>query len=333
MVAERDAEIGRIEAEIERLKATAESDQGRVEVMERSRELARAQFERARVLLEEHVGNQLDVDRSEQSYNDATDRLRQLQTVLNTYPMAIREAEKRLAAAKSALERAHLDLARTELYAPFAGRIDAVLIEALGAGDAGAPSIAAGHYAEAGRPLFVLADDTRMEVPIKLDARDVHQWLRRTETANGSELVAVECVVAWTEIDPAPEWSGTLGRIEDYTSATRTVTAVVSVDLALQNTRTVPLAAGMFCSVRLPGNAIDGVFAVPQSAVSVDGTVYLAIDERLVSRPVHVARAEGGTAYVDSGIEAGDLIVTTRLVNPIEGTLLRVAKNGMAGTE
>mgnify|MGYP002624187126 CR=1 FL=1 len=78
MVAERDAEIGRIEAEIERLKATAESDQGRVAVMERSRELARAQFERARVLLEEHVGNQLDVDRSEQSYNDATDRLRQL---------------------------------------------------------------------------------------------------------------------------------------------------------------------------------------------------------------------------------------------------------------
>lgn len=323
IVAENEARLGQLRSELERLQATHGDDQSRVSVLQRSREIARTQFQRAQTLLAEGVGNQLEVDRSEQAYNEAADRFQQLQSVLNTYPMMVDEAEKRLAAAESALARARLDLGLTELRAPFTGRVESILT---GADTAqGSPGLAEGHYADAGRPMLVLSDTSVLEIPIKLDARDAHEWLPMANVSGEKFASVVECEVAWTEDENSPNWRGTLNRIENYDSESRTVTAVVAVASADQSGG-FPLAEGMFCSVRIPGRVLEGVFEVPQSAIGVDGSLFVSKHGRLESRQVHVVWQEANRAFVDEGLNAGDLVITTRLVNPIERALLRVAE-------
>ncbi|MFP6583154.1 MAG: hypothetical protein VCD00_11460 [Candidatus Hydrogenedentota bacterium] len=66
------------------------------------------------------------------------------------------------------------------------------------------------------------------------------------------------------------------------------------------------------------------VFAIPHGAVGLDKEVYLSRDDRLTGVPVTVARVEGDTAYVTEGLSSGDIVVVTRLVNPLNNSLLDV---------
>ena len=88
----------------------------------------------------------------------------------------------------------------------------------------------------------------------------------------------------------------------------------------------IPLVEGLFCSVQIPGRILQGVFEVPQWAVSLENTVYLAVDGRLKTVPVTVARTEGDSAFVSSGLEEGDAVITTRLVEPLEGTRVELVE-------
>lgn len=92
--------------------------------------------------------------------------------------------------------------------------------------------------------------------------------------------------------------------------------------------RSFPLVAGMFCEVSIPGRTMRDVYALPQVAVSVDDTVAMAKENRLSTAQVQVLRIEGDTVYIQGPIEPSDLIITTRLINPLENTLLDVLLEG-----
>jgi multidrug efflux pump subunit AcrA (membrane-fusion protein) len=59
--------------------------------------------------------------------------------------------------------------------------------------------------------------------------------------------------------------------------------------------------------------------------VSFENTVYIANDNRLKTVPIKVARVEGENAYVDDGLNAGDMVIITRLIDPLENALLEIA--------
>jgi len=86
----------------------------------------------------------------------------------------------------------------------------------------------------------------------------------------------------------------------------------------------VPLMEGMFCSVKIPGKILHNVIQLPRHAVSFENTVYLAVNNRLKTVPVKTACTEGENAYVSDGLNTGDRVVTTRLIGPLENTLLQI---------
>lgn len=48
--------------------------------------------------------------------------------------------------------------------------------------------------------------------------------------------------------------------------------------------------------------------------------------------PVRVVRIEGDRAFVSAGLKTGDLVITTRLVDPLENCLLEIRQaNGGEG--
>ena len=86
----------------------------------------------------------------------------------------------------------------------------------------------------------------------------------------------------------------------------------------------IPLVDGMFCRVTIPGMTFDQVVVLPRHAVSFENTVYVSKDNRLQTRPVKVGRLEQEQAVVIEGLSPGEIVVTTRLEQPLEKTLLSV---------
>ncbi len=74
----------------------------------------------------------------------------------------------------------------------------------------------------------------------------------------------------------------------------------------------------MFCLVEIQGRTLRDAVAVPQQAVSFKNTVYLAADNCFKTHPIKVAHK----AYISAGLNAGDIVITTRLADPPENALV-----------
>jgi RND family efflux transporter MFP subunit len=290
-----------------------------LKTIERNQELAYAEYERVQELFDkDSVGTRSGVDAAERAANNAADLARQLEEAVLLYPIQIREAESSLAAAQAALDTAETNLERSEVRSPFAGRVKFVSLEK-------------GQYVTPGQSVLTLANDATLEIEVPLDSRDARQWLRfrkgstNGETAWFNDLEPVECTIRWTEDREDHVWHGQLHRIVKFDQQTRTLTVAIRIEAqqALsEDPEGLPLVEGMFCSTEIPGRIMQGVIRLPRWAVSFENTVYVSVDSRLKTVPVEVERVQGEEAFVASGLAPGDVVVVTRLIDPLENSLL-----------
>jgi RND family efflux transporter MFP subunit len=319
-VTQSQAEVDQWTSVADRLKKQFAIDTERLKTLERSRDLARAEYDRINNLYRQHsVGTQSGVDRAEQAYNAALDQSDQMAQAVALYPIRIKEAQSSLAGARARFKQAEANLKRCQVHAPFNGRLTSAAVEL-------------GQYVAPGQALITIADDTVLEILVPLDSRDVRQWLLFEQTGHPSAVawfgqpVAVDCRIRWTEDKLGHVWDGRLHRVVAFDQKTRTVTVAVRVDAAgAQNQNGgLPLVEGMFCMVEIPGRRLDKAIRVPRKAVSFKNTVYTVKDNRLKTVAVEVARVDNDNAYVIGGIARGDRVITTRLVDPLENSLLEI---------
>jgi len=193
-------------------------------------------------------------------------------------------------------------------------------------------AVETGQYVAPGQGLITMADDTVLEIQVPLDSRDVRQWLRfraADQPPAGAwfgQPEKVTCNIRWTEDKQGDGWRGALHRVVTFDQKTRTVTVAIRVDAAdaRSGKKGLPLVEGMFCAVEIPGRTLEHAFQVPRSAVSYKNTVFTARDRRLKTVPVEVARVDNDYAYITGGISDGDVVITTRLVDPLENALLEI---------
>jgi len=320
-VQEARANVSQLEAGIARLEKQLDLDRARLKTLERSRELARAEYERQLKLFQEHkVAARSRVDSAESAYNAASDQADQMAQMVALYPLQIREAGSRLDAARAGLDLARANLDRCTVRAPFRGRVKAVSLET-------------GQFISPGQNVLTLADDSILEIHVSLDSRDARRWLLFQRPAEANDLawfggLANERVrIQWTEDLENHVWQGNLHRVVEFDRRTRTLTVAIRIPAAEALSRgngDLPLVEGMFCKVDIPGKPLQNVMRLPRWAVSMNGTVYVARDGRLKTVDVTLARIQGDEALISGGLEPGDLVITTRLTDPLENSLLEI---------
>lgn len=333
---EGEASVAQLRKSVERLRSDYAIDRERLERAKRSQELTRKDFDRLKSLLKnDQVGTESNVDAAERMYNSAADLVDQLTQRVNTYPIAIQEAESAVAMAEARLQLAKTSVERTTVKAPFDARIKQVDLEK-------------GQYCSPGRPVLTLADDSLLEISVPLDSTDVRKWLCFQDPEADAQVAwfarpePVSCDIVWTEEvaehNSESRWTGTLDRVERFDERTRTMTVVIRVDAAhllSQTNEGLPLVDGMFCEVRIPGKQVENVFEVPEEAVAFQEDssglrkLYLAKQDdtgayRLRTARVRVSHVEHDRAYIAEGISEGDRVIETRLVDPLEGSLLTI---------
>ncbi len=307
---------------VARLTAELKLEQMRLATLERNRDLAKAEFDRVASLFHrDRVGTRSNVDKAEQTYNTTRDQVDQMDRMLAIYPIQIQENQSALAGARASLTTARANVERCRVTAPFTGRLKSVSLEK-------------GGYVTPGTNVLTLADDALLEIHVPLDSRDVNDWLE-FDTKNQSRDLAwfsairpVTVEIHWTEDPQGTAWVGQLHRTVAFDSATRTVTVAVRVSAqeAMPQKR-LPLVEGMFCSVAIPGRPLTHVVALPRWAVTFENTVYAVKEGRLKTLPVTVARTQGEETYISHGIDPGQEIIITRLVDPLENSLLDIVSS------
>jgi len=320
-VADAEASVTQLEGTVARLREEWKNEQQRMESLTRARDLAKTQFDRLKELFEkEEVGTKTDVDVSEGVYVASQDEVDQLDHALQLYPIRIEEARGALSSAMARLELARINLSKTRVAAPFDARVRQRNVEK-------------DQFVNAGEVVMELADDSVLELAVPLDSRDAQRWLKfdkgdpHREAAWFTELEHVTCSVWWTENEVGEPWKGVLDRVESFDEASRTLTVAVRIqgcDATTDQSTRLPLVDGMFCRVEIPGRVLENVFAIPRSAVTIENTVFAAVENRLTTVPIAIARFDGELAYVSGGLAEGDLVISTRLVNPLDHTLLEV---------
>lgn len=316
-VQEAQASIARLDATLQRLETTRSTTESQVEVTRRSRDLAKADFDRLNDLSRQ--GNAVSkavAEAAERTLAQAEVQLLQLEQTLELLPSQLEETKSERAAALARLERAETQLARTTVTAPFTARIVQSRVEE-------------NSFVAPGTPMFEIADDSRIEIQVPVQASELSEWIPfSSDSPNESWFPAVDPIevdIEWTGSDRGYTWSGRLDRVVSFDATTRTAMLAVRVsgkELYSEQDR-FPLSDGMFCRVTIPGKTLKQVFALPREAVSFDNQAYISDNGFLKTVDVTVAWSTKDTAYVSEGIQEGDLVVGTRLVAPLEGVQLR----------
>jgi len=234
-------------------------------------------------------------------------------------------AEASVREARVAVRRAELDLERTRVGAPFAGRVREKHVDLGQFVSRGAPvaRVYSIDYAEVRLPIRD-ADLAHLDLPSGFDDDAVALEHGAVAGASGP-AVRLSATVA----GQPRRWHGHVVRSEGARDArTRMLTLVAQVrDPYVRDgdSERAPLPIGIFVEAEIEGRRVDGVFEVPRSALRRDDRVLVVDhDDRVRIRPVEVLRSDRETSWLRAGVAAGERVVVSPLDLATEGMPVRV---------
>jgi RND family efflux transporter MFP subunit len=235
---------------------------------------------------------------------------------------ADRVAEAALREARAALESARRDLARTEIRAPYTGRVRS-------------ESVDVGQFVSRGTPVAHLYAIDYAEIRLPVPDQDIahlelpayyrgDQGVRGPEVTLSAELAGLRRT-----------WKGYVVRSEgEIDPHTRMVRLVARVDdpYARQEAGRTPLPMGLFVDAEIAGRRVDGAVVLPRAALR-DAAHVLVLDpdNRLHFREVRVLRATQDEIVVGGGLAAGERVCISPLETVVDGMQVRIASESGAG--
>lgn len=229
---------------------------------------------------------------------------------LVTREIQLRQEQANLAAARAGLSQAELNLQRTEIKAPFNGRIRNEQVDL-------------GQYLRSGTGIAGFAGTDRAEVHVPLPVEDL-KWLQVPGSDSGAGSVAQ----IRSKYAPRQRWQGTVVRsLGEIDPASRMATLVVAIEdpYRLKQQGDEPkLENGLFVELELLGRELSEVISIPRAALRDDNHVWLVDeDNRLRLRPVEVLRRSEHELVIASGLNPGERLVLTQISGAADGLLLR----------
>lgn len=223
----------------------------------------------------------------------------------------LRNAEVALEAAKSALERAQLDLARTVLRAPFPAVVRTEDVEL-------------GQMVGPSAPVATLAGTDAFWVQVSLPLSDLPLIERPGSDGKGG---ADAFVAQTTSSGELSTFEGRvirfLGDLDPKGKMARVVVAVKDPLRRSEGTG-LPLLLGSVVRVRIEGRALDDVYVLPRLGLRGDDRVWLIEEGKLAIRPVEVVFRGREEVYVRGNLGPAARVITSRLQTPVEGMAVRL---------
>jgi len=227
------------------------------------------------------------------------------------------EAKASLEGAQASLKQAELNLQRTQIRAPFNGRVRTKKVDL-------------GQYISPGAALAMVyaVDYAEVRLPVpdnEMGYLDCCLDYRSKNPATLNIDVTLKANYAGRDY----RWSGKIVRVEgEIDPLSHMITLVARVEDPYgrdQRSDRPPLAVGLFVEAEIKGKLVRDVVVIPRSALRGDDSVLVINDEnKLHFRTVEILRKDSETVVISSGLEQGERICISPLEAVVEGMKVRV---------
>lgn len=234
-------------------------------------------------------------------------------------PLVLRQpqlqaAKAAVASAEAALAMARLNLERTRIRAPYAGRILSTAVDL-------------GQVVSSGTTLAQIYAVDVLEVRLPLQDRDL-AYLRLPEEyrVDGGEPFQ-PAVEIRSELIRPERWQGRIVQTEgaiDEDSRQLHVLAQIDDPYGARAVDRVPLKVGQYVTALIDGIEVDDALLVPNRAIYQGSYVYVVEQGVLQRREIEIAWQDETRALIAAGLEAGDELVLTSLGQVVSGTPVQV---------
>jgi RND family efflux transporter MFP subunit len=221
-------------------------------------------------------------------------------------------AEASLREAQARLAKAERDLERTDIVAPYDGRVRSERVDV-------------GQFVNRGSPIATIfaTDYVEVRLPIKDEELQFVDVPLGTNVSDEGAPVALTASFGGEEV----QWQGqvvrTEGEIDPRTRMVNVVARVLS-PYATNNGKP-PLSVGLFVGAKISGARIDNVIVLPRIALRGPSQVYVVdAENRLQFREVEVLREVDDQIYIKAGLMPGERVCISPLETAIEGMPVRV---------
>lgn len=224
-------------------------------------------------------------------------------------------ARARVDSAESALTKAKLDLERTSIVAPFAGRVIRKLVDI---GQVVGPNA---QLAE------IYATDV-IEIRLPLRNRDLG-FIDLPESyryVDADDAAGIDAIIK-SDLIGEEEWQAKLVRTEgtiDESARQLHVIAQILDPFGPQSEGRSPLKIGQYVTAEIEGRMLPGVLVIPNNTIYQGTYVYTVEDGILRRRDIEIAWQNDFEAVVRSGLEPGVDLVTTPLGQVTSGIRVTV---------
>ncbi len=306
ILAQREAELAEIEAQIDSENQRYATDLASLKYEESLLSLSRRAVKRAKDLADTSVGSQAQLDEARQGEARQALTVTERKLDIRNHSVRLAELEARRAKAQALRDRALLDLERTRITAPFAGRISRT-------------EVSPGDRVRVGDRLLEMYDTEALEIRAQIPTRYVD--VVNEALAEGQQLPVTG---AFGRRTISAELDRLAGQVMPGSGGLDGLFRITEGSDLLQVGRTLEL------SLTLPRQA--GVVAVPYEALYGTERVYKLVDGRM--QGVVVERVGELRTSTDQrrvllrgpGLADGSQIIVTQLPNAVEGLRVRVAE-------
>ncbi len=243
----------------------------------------------------------------------------------------IASIEAEVAAAKATVARNRLDLERTRILAPFRAQ---VLSRAINVGSQVGPGDELGRLIGLEEYWIMAAVPVRslrwLQFPesaseASLDKLD-SSARPRSSAATGSKVILRNRDAWGTDIEREARVTRMIGTLDEQTRLARVLITIE--DPLGQESNEPPLILDTLMETEIEGRPIDDVVRLRREYVRDQDTVWIMKDGKLKIRDIHIVFRDAQYAYIRTGLEDGDEVVTTTLATVADGVALRKAEAG-----
>jgi len=224
-------------------------------------------------------------------------------------------AEAAVDAARAKLEQAELALTRTQIRAPYRGRILA-------------KQVSVGQYVTSGTPLAEIYAVDFLEVALPLNSRQ--QALVNLPDPFSASRPGAKVILQLEQGNRHYRWPAQLVRSEAAVDANRQLLTIARIDAPYgpSHQDKPPLTLGQFLTAEIQGKRFEQVFVVPRASLYPPNDVLLFEEGRLRRQAVHTLWQDDEVVLVDQGLKSGQQLITTPVSNPVSGTRVRLVDDG-----
>ncbi|MGE6698333.1 efflux RND transporter periplasmic adaptor subunit [Hyphomonas sp. NPDC076900] len=234
------------------------------------------------------------------------------------------EARAALESAKAQLAEAELSLGRTAVIAPFDGRVRE-------------RSADIGQFVSPGQSLGNIFATDVVEVALPLKDADLGQLGLPIAFSSTAQTPGPRVEFSAVVGGQPRTW---IGEVVRTGAAINSQTRQINVFAELKDPfgegadDGAPMAPGLFVNARIEGAKLDNVLIAPRAALRGDNRLFIgdAKTGKLSIRPVDVAYSDRTGAYLRSGVEPGELAVTSPIQAAFDGMSITVLERLPDGT-